>query len=84
MQKYWEEETPLEAQTKKSWFRFFPRARRLQVCRRYVTPTGEPRIGQVTTVDLEDLANFPDAIALLQMIVTQAGDMRPAEGEARV
>jgi hypothetical protein len=61
---YWEAEVPAESRTRRTWLTWFPEAGRLQAATVWRDDAG-PHRGKTVTLAVEDLARYPDAVALL-------------------
>lgn len=69
---YWEREKPVEAATERVVLSYYPQAGKLQVAATFRDrETGERRRGKVVTLDQEDLALHPEAVALLERVLRE-------------
>ena len=62
--RYWEAETPHEAQTKRVWISYFPKAGRLQLASIWRDEDG-PHRGKTVTLAIEDIQECSEARMLL-------------------
>lgn len=70
--RYWERETPREADAGKVRLRYYPEAGRLQVVQLWTDENGELKPGKCVTLNVESLALAPQAKALLQQVLEDA------------
>jgi adenylylsulfate kinase-like enzyme len=61
---YWLNESPLEVKTERLWLTYFSQAGKLQVAQIY-QKDGEDKRGKTITLDISDLAQHPEATALI-------------------
>lgn len=70
MSRYWETETPIEADTGKNVFKYFEQAGKLQISMPYWTnDAGEKKQGKTITVDVAALLETPVMVEVLRQIV---------------
>lgn len=83
--RYWELERPLDARTARNWATWFPQAGRLQLAVLWRDEDGMPQRGKTVTLRVEDWAEHPDAVALLEAFVAavRQDTAQPARVPAR-
>ena len=70
--RYWEQETPREADCGRVRFRYYPDARRFQVVQLWRDENGDTKPGKTVTIDLEWLALSEQAKTLLAEVLHDA------------
>lgn len=73
---YWNEETPMIADTGKNILRYFPKAGRLQIslpC--WLDKNGEQKNGRTVTLDLAAAAENTEAVRLLKTVMKDIKDI---------
>ena len=70
--KYWENEQPITASTKRNVFKLFKNADKLQVSNpNWTNDDGQEKQGKTVTIDLEALRAVPEALELMRQALTE-------------
>ena len=70
MNKYWENEQPITADTGHNTFKYFQKAGKLQVSMpNWTNGDGEEKRGKTITIDTIALRNNPEALSLFKQMV---------------
>lgn len=67
--RYWEDETPIIADTGKNVLRYFPQAGRLQIANPEWIKNGEQRRGKTVTLNVTAAADNAEAVRLLKAMM---------------
>jgi len=75
MRDYWKSNPDIEADTGKNVLRYYREAGKLQVCMpNWTNDAGEEKQGKTVGVDLDALAECPEAVELLKKVLADIAD----------